>query len=162
MGGMYAITCKKDYYYTWTQELKNGLDGFANVWVVDFAEMVFYDKYPIYSPSKKHSIEIFSEACSNYNDNEIDVYIVSDGGYLYLWGDFSDDKTILQILIQNWEITDKKIFYEMYDRTISILEKIKTDSPPPWTWKQGLLLLFILFLFSLGFAIFVVVYCLGN
>jgi len=132
-GGMYAITCKKEYYDTWVQELKNGLDSFATVEVVDVANMVFYDKYPIYSPSKKYSIELDTGFVSEHCRSDINVYIVSDGGYLLLWGDFFEDEAILNILIQNWEIIDDKIFYEMYYRTTSILDKMadKERLPPP-------------------------------
>ena len=127
MGGMYGIRCKKEYNDTWPQKIKDGLSGFAAVEVIDFTKLFFIGEYTIFSPSNNYSITINPTGFTDHDNSDTDVYVVSDGGALHIWGYFVDDETELNILLRNWDKKDTNIFTEMYVRTTSILEKMKKN-----------------------------------
>ena len=119
----YGISCKPEYFNSWTFILAAELSGIATVEVVSPACMrtVPNDTRSIVSPSGKYAVAI--HPC---NDEFIRVFVVSDGGYLMLLGHFSESKdgTHLHIGIDDWKCIEKQVFNDMEDRTRSVLSNM--------------------------------------
>jgi len=130
MGGMYGISCKPEYWNTWPLILKEELADFATVEIVHPAQKrtIPEGMNSIVSPSGNFSmvINLRDDIC----EDDICVYVVSDGGYLFIWGSFDEDRTDLEILLPNWQRANKKIYSEMYKRTTSILNRMDVDYKP--------------------------------
>jgi len=121
---MYCIFCKAEYFNTWSLILKEGLADFATVEIVHpvHKRTIQESMNSIASPSRNFSmvINLRDDICKD----DVCVYVVSDGGYLFIWGSFDEKRTDLEILIPNWQNVNEKIFHEMYKRTTSILNKM--------------------------------------
>ena len=128
---MYGITCKPEYWNTWPLMLKEELTGFATVEIVHPAQKrtIPESMNSITSPSGNFIVDIDPMDCVNMN--EINVYVVSDGGYLLIWGYFYEDRPFLDIGIRDWKRVNKQIYNEMYKCTTSILNKMDIDYKQP-------------------------------
>lgn len=124
---MYGIFCKAEYFNTLPLTLKEELAGFATVEVVAPVKLktIPDETNSISSPSGKFSIPINSLDAAA--EDEVRVYVVSDGGYLAILGHFNEDKTLLSVLITSWQRIDKQIYREMYDRTTKFLNKLNIE-----------------------------------
>jgi len=131
MGGVYGIFCKVEYFNTWPMILKEELAGFATVEIV----------YPAHKKTIPESTNFIASPSGNYStiidlfdideEDDVCVYVVSDGGNLFVWGQFCENRTHLTILISEWQRANKQIFSEMYDRTTLILKKMHIDYKQP-------------------------------
>ena len=131
MGGMYGINCKPEYWDTWPMILKEKLAGFATVEIVHpvHKRTIPESMNSIESPSGNFSVTI--NLRNDTDENDCCVYVVSDGGYLFIWGSFDGDRTDLEILIPNTQIVNKKKYIEMSKRTRSILNKMDLNYKEP-------------------------------
>jgi len=127
---MYGIICKPEYWNTWPLILKEELAGFATVEIVHPAQIrtIPENMNSIASPSGHFSMVI--NLPNNIGKDDCCIYVVSDGGYLFLRGIFNEDRTDMDILLPNWQRADKRIFNEMDKRTTSILNKMDVDYKP--------------------------------
>ena len=126
----YGIFCKAEYWNIWPLILKEELADFATVEIVYPAQIrtIPENMNSIASPSRSYSMTFNLDGIDG---DEVCVYVVSDGGYLFICGMcFDEDRTDMGIEIPNWQRADKKIFSEMYKRTTSILNKMDVDYKP--------------------------------
>jgi len=125
---IYGIFCKPEYWNTWPLVLKEELAGFATVEIVYPAQVrtIPEGMNSIASPSGNYSVTFNLD---DINDDDVYVYVVSDGGYLCICGMFFDGDRNIQFI--NWQRANKKIFHEMHKRTTSILNKMDIDYKQP-------------------------------
>lgn len=128
---MYGIFCKTEYFDTWPKMLKEEFAGFATVEVIapEKIKTISNDVDSIPSPSGKFAISI--NPLENIGKDEFCVYVVSDGGYLLIWGERNETDEIdgvFGIQITHWQKSDKQIFNEMYDRATKFLNKLDEEN----------------------------------
>jgi len=128
MSGMYCITCKPEYWNTWTLILKEELADFATVEIVHPAQLrtIPENLNSIASTSGSFSATIRLIDCTPGYEGRT-IYVVSDGGYLTIGEFFDEDRTFIDLIITSGKRVKKDIYNEMYNRTKSILEKMKAD-----------------------------------
>jgi hypothetical protein len=131
MAGMYDITCKPEYWNTWVAIFKEEIAEFATVEIVHPAHMrtVPENMNVIVSPSGNFSATISLANCTPGNEG-CNVYVVSDGGYLVIGEFFDEARTFIDIIITSGKRVNKQIYYEMYEQTTSILNKMAIDYKP--------------------------------